>query len=132
MRSMTQRASRKVGALSLAMAPLPVAVAALLSITSETFAGYSLIVPTALLSLAIVPYTFAIPYGFAFNSEGRERIWLVIISVATLLDLIAVVAFGSGGATTTAALWLVTQVGVWIAVVTIWRSRRTVRLRTAF
>jgi O-antigen/teichoic acid export membrane protein len=127
---MTQRASRRVGALAVFVAPLAVGVVALLGLVSDTFARRSLVGPTALLSLATIPYAFAIPYGFALNATNRERWWLLIIGVATALDAAAVAILGSAGSITTALLWVGTQTLVLGAVRLVWRSIKGARLST--
>jgi O-antigen/teichoic acid export membrane protein len=114
--ALTRSASRKIGVLSLAVVPVSLAVVWMFEAVSASIATRQLMLPTLLLALATVPYAFAVPYGFALNAQNRERMWLVIILVATLVDVVAVVAVGSRGATAVAAIWLVTQIGVWVAV----------------
>jgi O-antigen/teichoic acid export membrane protein len=121
--AITRRTSRRVGTLAIIIVPFPVIAVLLLEGLSGTFASKSLVMPTLLLALATVPYAFAIPYGFALNATGHERSWLGIITVATVADLVAVLALGGGGASTTATLWLVTQACVWLAVVRLWHTR---------
>jgi len=122
--ALTERASRRVGTLAVLIVPVPVVGIAVLGLLSDTFASMSLILPTAILALATVPFAFAIPYGFGFNAIGRERTWLSIISVATVADLAAVLVIGHRGAVATASLWLITQLFVWLTVIQMWRSPR--------
>lgn len=121
---LTRRASRKVGWLAVVVVPVALLVVIAMGDVSATFASRSLLPPALLLAVATIPYAFAIPYGFALNAQGRERVWLLILSVATVVDLIAVWLVGHRGATLTAALWLGTQFLVWVTVARVWRPAR--------
>jgi O-antigen/teichoic acid export membrane protein len=113
---MTASMSRRVGVLAGCAAPLVVGAVALVSAASDSIANRDLVLPTALLAVATIPFALALPYGFALTAFGLERRWLVILAVATAADLCAVLALGDRGAAVTASIWVVTQVGVLVAV----------------
>ena len=118
---LTRRTARRVGLLAMVVAPVALLAIVFMDYVSETFAARSLLLPALLLAVATIPYAFAISYGFALNAQGRERVWLMILSTATVVDLIAVGLVGHRGATATAALWLGTQFLVWVMVTRVWR-----------
>jgi O-antigen/teichoic acid export membrane protein len=93
-----------------------VGAVALVSAASDSIANRDLVLPTALLAVATIPFALALPYGFALTAFGLERRWLVILAVATAADLCAVLVLGDRGAAVTAMIWVVTQVGVLVAV----------------
>ncbi len=121
MRAITGNAARKVGFLAIAVAPMIVGAVALVGRVSESIGDRDLVPTTVLLVVAAIPYAYAIPYGFALNAAGRERTWLTILSVATFGDLLAVLVVGRHGASVTAAVWVVVQVLVCVALMRAWK-----------
>ena len=118
LRELTVRTSRRVGLLAVAVVPCSVAFVGLLGAASDSMEARQLLVPTFFLALATVPFAFALPFGFALHAQNRERVWLWILTAATFLNLLAILALGREGATAAAIVWLLTQVSVW-AVVTL-------------
>ena len=116
LRQLTERASKRVGLLAIAVVPVSVFAVWVLGELSDALAARDLVAPTFVLALATVPYAFAIPYGFALNAQYRERTWLCILLVATIVDLVVVLIVGPRGAVPVALAWLAVQIGVWATV----------------
>jgi O-antigen/teichoic acid export membrane protein len=75
------------------------------------FEHWRLLLPVALLAVAVIPYALAVPYSYALAAHGHEKVWLVTLGVAVVADAIAV-ALIARTATTAAALWLLVQIAV--------------------
>lgn len=121
---LTSTASRSVGLLALAFVPVVAGAVAVLGVVSESFADRALVGPSVLLALATIPFAFAIPFGFGLAAKGRETKWLMVLLVATLVDLALVLAVTPHDAPTVAVLWLIVQIGVVIATRRVWNRSR--------
>lgn len=113
---MTARATRQVGVAALVAVPATALVVGVLSGLSQSIAGRSLLAPSLVLALAAVPFACTVPLAFGLNALGRERLWLTVLVVATLVDLAGVATFGSHGAMAAAGMWLTVQIAVVITV----------------
>lgn len=109
---LTMAVVRRVGAVAIAAVPVTVLVVAAIGMLSGSFADRELLVPTLLLSIAVVPFAFAIPFSYALVALGEERVWFWILLIGGIVDALLVVAFGRHGATATALVWVFVQCGV--------------------
>jgi O-antigen/teichoic acid export membrane protein len=115
MRRLTRRYARRLTVGCILFVPLAVVAVIVLQHLSHAFERLDLVLPVLFLALAVVPFAGAVPLGYLLTAQTRERTWLLLLVVALIADVTAVAMFGRS-AVSCAVIWLVVQVGLWVAV----------------